>query len=157
MGKQHRKNGFSLIELMVAMAAAAIVTLILSTILITAYRCWHINNAHIDLRRDSALAFSRMTRDIRESKFSNITTKEHTLTLTANTVMIHKIIYTQKGNSLEYTNGSLKMTLIHDDVQFFGAEKDSSNQGVVLTLALAKNTPGIGLTNQVFVNTRNGQ
>ena len=143
MKKRKRRNGLTLIELMVTIAAASILMLTVGLILIMAFRSWRMNNAYVDLRRDSAYAFSMMTRDVRKADYDTLTDGT-TLTLPSAT-------YTRSGNTLTHNGG----VLIPKNVQFFNSEKKPSGDGVLLTLELANAEFGIAMTNQVFINTRN--
>ena len=70
MKKRNRRNGLTLIELMVTIAAASILILTVGLILIMAFRSWRVNNAFAELRRDSAFAFSMMTRESTKLRMS---------------------------------------------------------------------------------------
>ena len=147
MKKRKQSKGLTLIELMVTIAAASILMLTVGLILIMAFRSLRINNVYADLRRDSAFAFSMMTRDVREANYDTLTDGT-TLTLPSAT-------YTKSGNTLTH-NGDV---LIPKNVQFFDSEKKPSGDGVLLTLVLSDEVYvggyTIAITNQVFVNTRN--
>ena len=156
MKKQKNRNGFTLIELLVTMAASAILVLTVALILIMALRSWRINNAFVDLRSDSAFAFSMMTRDVREADDGTLT-DGNPLILPGTFPGKPMITYTWNGvaGTLEYNNETDTMLIIHEGVQFFDSQKVGTGDGVLLTLELANTELGIALTNQVFVNTRN--
>jgi len=153
MKKHTHKNGVTLVELMVSMVAASILILIVSLILVMAFQSWRINNAYVDLRRDSALAIYRMARDVRESTFRDKTPEyliDGTDYLSVESAVDNSITtYRRTGSTL--TRGA--MLIIPKNVQSFRSLK--INDGVLLTLELANNEFGIVITNQVFVNTRN--
>ncbi len=152
MRKRRNRTGLTLIELMVSIVAASILILIVGLILIMAFRSWHINNAYVDLRRNSALAFYRMARDVREADYDNLT-EGNPLILPSAVPGNPTIIYAQSGSALTYDDESGTMSLIPENVQGVNATKQ--NDGVLLTLELADADFGIAITNQVFVNTRN--
>lgn len=149
MKKQSRKNGLTLIELMVTMVAAAILILIVALILIMAYRSWRINNAFVDLRRDSAFAFSMMARDVRESYYDGLDDTTAGSLEVISAVGKPTVTYSQTGNTLTRSG----MIIIPKNVQYFDPAKQED--GVLLTLELANVDFGIVITNEVFVNTRN--
>lgn len=149
------KKGLTLIELMVTIAAAAILILIVATVLIMAYQSWRINNAYVDLRRDSAFAFSMMARDVREA---DDVTPGNTLELNYPAALGKPAVsYTKNGSQFDYNDGSETITLIPTNVTLFSSS--GGDDGVLLTLVLKDEVYAGGytitLTNQVFVNTRN--
>ena len=156
MKKRNRRNGLTLIELMVTIAAASILILTVGLILIMAFRSWRVNNAFAELRRDSAFAFSMMTRDVHEASYVGLD-DAGTGYLEADSEIVGNptVTYTQDGDTLEYDDGSGGITLIPKNVQFFDSEKQVAGDGVLLTLELTHAEFGISTTNQVFVNTRN--
>ena len=151
MKKRMHRNGLTLIELMVTIAAASILILTVGLILIMAFRSWRINNAYANLRRDSAVAFSMMTRDVREADYATLTAG-NPLTLPS-AIGKPTVTYTQTGDTLTGDG----MIVIPKNVQSFASVKNED--GVLLTLVLEDEvyTGGytIAITNQVFVNTRN--
>ncbi len=149
--KRKQKKGFTLVELMLTMAAASIVMLTVALILMMAFQSWRTNNAYADLRRDSALANYMMARDIREASYDTLTAGT-TLTLPS-AVISQTTTYTQSGNTLTVDEGSGAMTLIPKHVQDFYSTKQDN--GVLLSLELANTNFNIVITNQVFVNARN--
>ncbi|MBC8206077.1 MAG: prepilin-type N-terminal cleavage/methylation domain-containing protein [Kiritimatiellales bacterium] len=158
MKKQNHKNGLTLIELMVAMVAASIIILIASLILIMAFRSWRVNNAYVNLRRDSAFAFTMMARNVRESDTDEVEWAGGTLTIPSSVLGKPTVSYYRDGEALRYNENGGTMTLIHDNVDEFSATTTGdpeADDGVLLRLVLADADFGIAITNEMFVNTRN--
>ncbi len=154
MKKRKCKNGLTLIELMVTIAAASILILTVGLIMIMAFRSWRMNNAFAELRRDSAFAFSMMTKDVREA--NDVTAAGNTLTLDYPTDLNRpEVFYTQNGTQLDYNDGSGTMTLIPANVSLFLPDGDDDGVLLSLVLAVADANFNIAVTNEVFVNTRN--
>ncbi|MBI9020629.1 MAG: prepilin-type N-terminal cleavage/methylation domain-containing protein [Verrucomicrobia bacterium] len=149
MKKQYYKNGYTLVELMITMVAASILILIVAMILVMAFQSWRINNAYADLRRDSALAFYMMARDVRESSYDGLDDTIDGSLEAVSAVNSNITTYTQNGDTLVCETG----LVIPENVQAFRALK--TNDGVRLTLELTNGVFGIVITNEVFVNTRN--
>jgi Tfp pilus assembly protein PilW len=150
--KQYRK-GLTLIELLVTIVAASIVILTVALILIMAFRSWRIDNAYVDLRRDAALAIYLISRDIRESDVTDVTTAMNgILALKAHLPVRDAVTYTKSGNALTSTDFG---TIIASGVQAFSNQYSGADDGVYVTLGLANNSVGVAITNRVFVNTRN--
>ena len=66
------KNGFTLVELMVAMVSGALLAIIVSLILFMTYRSWRTDNEYARLRRDTAFAVQLMAKEIRNSSSNGI-------------------------------------------------------------------------------------
>ncbi len=156
MKKRKRRNGLTLIELLVTIAAASILILTVGLILIMAFRSLRINNVYADLRRDSAFAFSMMARDVREANYDTLT-DGNPLRLGSPVLGKADVTYTWSGTQLDYHDGSGTITLLPANVSFFTSAGD--DDGVLLTLVLSDEVYvggyTIAITNQVFVNTRN--
>ncbi|HNX52124.1 MAG TPA: prepilin-type N-terminal cleavage/methylation domain-containing protein [Pontiellaceae bacterium] len=151
--KTDRQKGVTLIELMVTIAAASILMLMVALILMMAFQSWRINNAYADLRRDAALAFVRMVKDVREADYTGLTAG-NPLTLPS-AVTNKTVLYNQPtgGKTLLYSDGSGSSIIIPDNVRVFTSVKQ--DDGVLLSLELANTNFNIAITNEVFVNTRN--
>jgi hypothetical protein len=134
-----------LIELMVAVVAAAIVIMTVAVVLIAAFQSWRTNNAYVELRRDASLAVYLISRDIREAGFDDVVP-------TSVGVVLPAVTYTKSGDTLTSTDFG---TIIPRGVQTFVAVPDDDHDGVSLTLGVANTGLGIAITNKVFVNTRN--
>jgi len=155
MKKRKCKKGLTLIELMVTIAAASILILTVGLIMIMAFRAWRMNNAFVELRRDSAFAFSMMTRDVRESSYTNLIDGIGQLRAISNNppATYQLLTITNASQVLTYNDGSGLMRIIPKNVQNFRTLK--TNDGVQITLELENDEFGISYINEVFVNTRN--
>lgn len=155
MKTHNYRNGLTLIELMVTIVAASILILTVSLILVMAFRSWRINNAFVDLRRDSAFAFSMMTRDVRESFYDGLDDNTAgSLEVISAVPGEPTVTYRQTGNTLTREG----ILVIPQNVQSFDSAKNNTGDGVLLTLELANEAYNgyiITITNEVFVNTRN--
>lgn len=153
MKKFEYQKGFTLIELLLAISAASILILTVGVILFMGFRSWRMNNAFANLRRDSAFAFSIMSRDIRESTFNALDDSKAGTLETTRKGDGTPVSFSLSGSSLVYNDGENDITLIPANVQDFTAEKQ--NDGVKLDLKMLNSEFGIGITNKVFINTRN--
>jgi prepilin-type N-terminal cleavage/methylation domain-containing protein len=143
-----RRKGFTLIELMVTIAAASVLMLIVALILIMAFRSWRMNNAYVYLRRNSAFAFSMMTRDVREASYGDLKNVAGDLEITS-AVDGSVATYSYNAGTLELNTSPIIPKNV-DSFDFF-----PQDDGILLSLVLADDEFGIAITNQVFVNTRN--
>lgn len=71
--REHRR-GYSLIELMAGMLAAAVLALTVGTMLYHAYDAWDDNHDAVNLHRDGRNAMDLMARAIRDASAARVTT-----------------------------------------------------------------------------------
>jgi Tfp pilus assembly protein PilW len=148
------KNGFSLVELMLATVCAAILFLTVALILFTTYRSWRTNNEYVRLRRDAALAVRMMSRDIRPAALGDVTDGQNILTIGTNAVRTDVASYQRNG-----TNGILTLYIDGTEQGPVAILRDFSssktNEGVLLYLELANEDGDIVITNKTFIHVRN--
>jgi prepilin-type N-terminal cleavage/methylation domain-containing protein len=73
MNESRQKSGFTLIEVMVGMLAAAVLALTFSAMLIASYRSWENNRDSVKMQNDATLALALIGREIRKSNIEDIT------------------------------------------------------------------------------------
>jgi len=152
----YKKKAFTLVEMMVAIAASAILILTVSAILLITYRSWNTNKAYVRLRRDAAFAVELMARDIHESLFADIddTNPNQLILYDSKNIKGYTATYTRNGtnNVLTCTRGGTPFTSA-TGVDVFSLNK--TNQGVQITLVLENDEFDISITNETFVHVRN--
>ncbi|GEM_PF-2499361 len=156
MKTRAKKCGFTLVEMMISVVSAAILSLTVILILFMTYREWRTNNEYAQLRRDAALAVEMMSREVRETTFADIIAVEPTLVLPANAVRPYAITFQQNpfNSTLHYfTNGVFAGLIIPEGVGRFNPM--AVNNGVRLHLELANADGSIIVTNETFIRTRN--
>lgn len=142
------KSGLTMIELMIALVAASILILIVTLILFMAFNSWHFNNAMSSMRRDIAIASEMLTHDIREVSLNDID-------INAGQLTAKNISYIWTGNSLLRQTPIDSAVIIGKNLTGFTAQTNASADGVELYIVLENSNFGIGITNQLFINTRN--
>lgn len=152
MNRLRKKEGFTLVEMMVTIAISAIVILTVSLILVMAYREWRTDNAYVQLRRDAALAVQLMAPDVRESttNANNILTTTNSITFATNSVRPVVHTFTQNGDKL---NSSPFGLIITKGLQRFRPVE--TNNGVLLHMELENTEFNIAITNETFITVRN--
>ena len=71
---RHKHNaGFTIVELMIAMTAACVLSITAGIMLVYTYSNWSRNIETVQLQRDATLAMSRLSRSIRATSAGNIT------------------------------------------------------------------------------------
>ena len=164
MKKRCRKKGVSLIELLVAMTAVAILSLTVGAILVLPARTIKGNNEIAQLKNEVGVAMIAITSDVRESGYEDIVVNssnygDNTLTLPANDVRNSTIQYRLEGALLNrYVNGSGPTTLISEGVSAFRSWPTNNEvtgvQGMGLHLEMTT-AGGVPLQHDSFIHTRN--
>ena len=140
------KAGFSLVELMVAALATAILILAVGSMLVFGWIGWKRNNDSVNMQRDASLAMRTMARAIRGS-FSMTAGASLQCVNASNTVR-----FVKSGNNLDMqVDGNLQMHLIRDVVRGFSAELTTTGVVVKVSLAAGDDTATINET----IYTRN--
>ena len=81
MKRPEHNAGFTLVELIITLAAASILAITAGMTLVYGYSGWCRNNAAVELQRDATLAMYRLSRAIREASASDVTTSASQLTI----------------------------------------------------------------------------
>ena len=162
MKRYPNKQGFSVVELVVAIVATAIVVMTVSLILFMPYRSLRTNMEYTRLRQDMSFAVRLMAKDIRASSYSAIAASEDVLSLPPNAVRPETIDYRRDavtGVLTRFVDDVPQSPVITEGLLRFSpiATNDpvSGLRGVVLRLELADRDGGIAIVNETFVHTRN--
>lgn len=73
MKTKRTKQGFTIVELMVAMVAFAIMILAVGLMLIYGWLGWRKNTQSVNMQRDAVLAMEQIAREVRNSNIAEIT------------------------------------------------------------------------------------
>lgn len=128
------KSGFSLIELLLAAVATAILALTVGSLLYFGWLGWHRDNASVDMQRDTSLAMRTMEREIHGATSLEVPSAS-TLDCTnpSNTVR-----FVKSGADLDMeVDGTFEMHLIRGVVDSFSPTVDAVNGSVKIQLQLA--------------------
>lgn len=149
-----KRNGFTLVELMIAMISGAVLALIVALILFMTYREWRTDNEYARLRRDTAFAMQLMAKEVRISSYNAITASTNSLTCPINAMHTRQTVFTRSADTLTYSiNGTSQGQLITRGLSVFNPVR--TNNGVLLKLVLANTDGSIAITNQTFIYPRN--
>ncbi len=159
-----RKQGISLIELLVAMIAVAILSLTVGALLTLPVKSIARNREISQLKSEVGLAMLYMTSDIRESGYEDVANNASNygrgmLTLPANDVRGSTIQYQLEGDTLNrYVNGGSATALIAEGVGAFRSwptnNATTGVQGIGLHLEITT-SGGVPLDHDSFIHTRN--
>lgn len=157
------RNGFTLVELLIAATASAVVILLLATILILGFRCLRTNNAYISLRRDAALAMTWMELDIQEAQQPSSRPPDVPNGLTISNSIEHYIasfeLTPSTGVISYHRDGSPMIPILAKNVAAFEPTWHINSfgnvEGVNLHLEMANPEFSIAITNNLFVHMRN--
>jgi len=161
---QSRKHGFTLVELMVATLAAAILLLIVGLLLTLPIRTMRTNDEYAALRRDMAFAMQMIAKDVRESSSNtnNYVFGEDTLSLPAlpapSTVRPYAVNYGKTNNVLTRTADGAAAVLLNDGVRRFwsGTTNYVDGEGSIIVRLELENPAGDIIIQHVApIHTRN--
>jgi len=74
MKRPEHNAGFTMVELLVALAAASILAITAGITLVYGYSGWCRNNAAVELQREATLAMYRLSRAVRGASATDVTT-----------------------------------------------------------------------------------
>jgi len=74
MKRPEHNAGFTMIEMLVALAAASILAITAGITLVYSHSGWRRNNAAMELQRDATLAMYRLSRAVRGASANDVTT-----------------------------------------------------------------------------------
>lgn len=158
MKMYRNQNGFTVVELMIAMVGASILALIVATILFMAYRSWSTDNNYARLRRDAAFAVQLMAKEIRSSSptINGIVAVNNSLQLQTNSIRTNLALFVRNataGNLTYSINGASRGPVIPQGVRVFNPQP--TNNGVLLNLVLVSADGTLLITNSTFIAARN--
>lgn len=129
------KKGFTLPELMFSMLALAILTMTAGVVLVHGWRGWRANNEAVEMQRDISLALRVISREIRCSKYTNMTHSARRIDFAAGGVRTNaEAIYLTDFGSLIYHDGHDDLALVASGVSGFSTTGDETNRGVDVVL-----------------------
>jgi len=74
MKRPEHNAGFTMVELLVALAAASVLAITAGITLVYSHSGWRRNNAAMELQRDATLAMYRLSRAVRGASANDVTT-----------------------------------------------------------------------------------
>lgn len=157
MRRKEKKQGFTIIELLVGVTSAAVLVLTLAAIMVGPLRALATNREYSDIRRDMAYSIAMIGRDVRVSSWSSLSSATNVLTFGGNSVQTNVSVYSLSGDVLErYVNG-VKQDDLMDGVTAFtnGVVNAGGVQGVRIYLSAANDDGSISVTHESFIYPRN--
>lgn len=153
--KYSEKSGFTLIELMVTIAASAVLALTAALMLMLAFESWKVNNAYVYLQRNMALAVQMLARDVHESVYADMTTGPGQLILPPDAVRPDSVAYARSadGDLVRYVNASESVVIFPAGVLLF--DPVLTNGGVLVRLQAEVPEAEVTVTNETFIYARN--
>ena len=118
----NRKSGFTIMELLVAMMATAILALIVGLMLVYGWQGWHQNTASVEMQRDATLAMQVIAKEIRRTPMAGITPGTNLVCrIASETVTISK----NGGDLLMTRDTGTPMTLVRGVVTYFNTSTNA--------------------------------
>ena len=152
MKRPEHNAGFTLVELIIALAAASILAITAGITVVYGYSVWRRNNAAVELQRDATLAMYRMSRAIREASAADVTTPLAGLSAEQLTIQPTEFRVNVNGDCLLYdpnagTDGD-EVVIVDGRLETFTVTNLATGTGVSITLELQnENGDEITITN----------
>ena len=158
MKTDQKKQGFTLVELMVGMIAGSILLLIVGLLLLMPIRTMRINKEYAQVRRDIAIAVRIMTKDIRTRSFSDVDVSQSNvllLNLNPGPPVRQKIEYKFESGALNrYINDANQGAVIEEGLTQFTSSVNAW-EGVVLEFEMVSDGGNASIAHKTFIHTRN--
>ncbi len=139
-----RNKGFTLVELMVGMVAAAILALMFGAMLFYGYTGWVRLQAMAEMERSGALAMHTMSRVFRGATATKIKNVSGSSVIVSNVNSIASQSFYRSGETLKYgINGVDRMNLVETGLTAFVCLPVSNNEVRVM---LSLRVPAVNMT-----------
>jgi prepilin-type N-terminal cleavage/methylation domain-containing protein len=151
--KIESRKGFTLIELMVAIAASAIVILAIGIVIVFGQTSWNDTWTKVNLQRDASYAMLRMSQSIKKatSAAADVNGPVLSLVVDGNSVIFS---YAQDTNDLQYQIGGQSETIINGKVENLQFKVQGST--VEITLELEKDNVQTRFVSTVMMRNTGG-
>lgn len=121
-----RKSGFSIIELMVAMLAVAIMSAAVGLILSQGWKVWYDTNETVEMERDLSLAVKVISREIRCSIIDDITTSADRIDFAVGGTRTQAEYIAKVGNDIVHDGPDGSFTLVRGTAKRMDAVKNAN-------------------------------
>jgi type II secretory pathway pseudopilin PulG len=152
-----KKQGFTLVEIMITVVCAGIMTVTVALILVMGWFSWHANWDQVQLQSDSSLAVRMMSHQVRMSEPGNLSIAAGSLICAPNTpIRTYRIEFRKVDDTLRrYIDGTDNGLVIKSGLNSFTPQLQTN--GVLLRMVMVSTNSfmPVAMTNQTFINTRN--
>lgn len=166
--RNSRRAGFTLVELMVALIATAILLLSVSFLLVIPFRTMKGNREYARMRREMAYAMRLINRDVRMTAWGDIDDDEVEYNVTDGRVYLdydpdnvvvrdENVEYVLEDGALLRNVGDSTDVLISEGVTMFSATTTNQNgaQGIVFELELQNSETEATIEKTMYIHVRN--
>ena len=136
--KTKSQNGFTLIELVIGAAAAAIVILVAGMVIVTGQKSWNETWGAVNLQRDAAYAMLLMTRSIQAAASAETSGDSRILYIPSQSDPNITFTYAADTNNLQCSVGGLTQNIISGKVSNLQFIVTPSDNNVIIDLSLQK-------------------
>jgi len=151
-----RKNGFTLIELVVVISVAGIVSIIIGSMLLGTIKAWTFKFNRNDILWDSRLAIDRMTREIRAIRDDTSVTTASSSQFRFIDAAGNDITYSMSSTNLNRTeNGTAN--LLAENVSSMALTYYDTNGNTIAVPAVSPAATNIRRVRINFTLTKNGE
>ena len=132
MKPKRKNNGFTLVEMMAAMLAGAVLALTAGAMLIFGYAGWANQSDSVKMQNDASLAMLVIGREIRESSMGDISYLANGMAFAPNAVRSNATTIVVAGNQLVFNPTGF--VLVENWVNGFTAQMNGTRVDVTLHL-----------------------
>jgi len=152
MKRPEHNAGFTMVELLVALAAASVLAVTAGITLVYSHSGWRRNNAAMELQRDATLAMYRLSRAVRGASGNDVTTP--LAGQSAERLTIQTTEFRVDGDHLLYDPdtgiGGNEIVIVDGRLKTFTVTKLSTGIGVSIVLELQnENSDEIAITSAI--------
>ena len=151
--KADAAGGFTLVELLMASVAAAVLVVTMGIMLVYGFTTWHRNTRSIDMHRDATLAMRTLDRALRQATALGVDLSQPDRIVVSNQVAPVLHSFYQQGKDLVYNpnlnNGGIPVTLVQGRVTPSGFTHSNMAQGVTIRLQLQEGTETLVMNGSV--------
>lgn len=152
MKRPEHNAGFTMVELMVALAAASVLAVTAGITLVYSHSGWRRNNAAMELQRDATLAMYRLSRAVRGASANDVTTP--LAGQSAERLTIQTTEFRVDGDHLLYdpdtSIGGDEVVIVDGRLKTFTVTNLSTGIGVSIVLELQnENSDEIAITSAI--------
>jgi prepilin-type N-terminal cleavage/methylation domain-containing protein len=154
--KTKSRKGITLIELLIAMMAGAIVILAAGVIIVSGQKSWNETWKKVNLQRDASYAMLVMSQSIKKAASVVVDANDRAMTITDAAGDTTRFSWNSGQDTLRCWVGTGSPSTIIDDVQYLQFGMDDVNDTVTIDLRLQDGSVQTYFVSTVMIRNRNG-
>ena len=148
-----RPGGFTVIELVLGMAAASVLAVTMSMMLFFAYTTWSRNSRALEMQRDATLSMQTMAKSLRQASATGVDVSQVSRLVVSNQGTATLTSFYQQGSDLfcnpALNSGGTPYRLVQGRLIPLGFTHSNITQGVTLRLRLQDGAETLEMNNSI--------